>query len=162
LGGTKMLIEEKTSLAEEIESLVNKYGDERSALLTILHEIQVKHRYISEYAQQEVARHLNIHPVEVYSVISFYAFLNSEPKGRNIVRLCKTISCEMKGKAVIEKAIERELGIKIGETTKDKKFTVEYASCLGLCDVAPAMSINDRVYTRLTPEKAVQLLNEVK
>lgn len=157
-----MLIEEKTSLAEEIESLVNKYGDERSALLTILHEIQVKHRYISEYAQQEVARHLNIHPVEVYSVISFYAFLNSEPKGRNIVRLCKTISCEMKGKAVIEKAIERELGIKIGETTKDKKFTVEYASCLGLCDVAPAMSINDRVYTRLTPEKAVQLLNEVK
>ncbi len=157
-----MLIEEKTSLAEEIESLVNKYGDDRSALLTILHEIQVKHRYISEYAQQEVARHLNIHPVEVYSVISFYAFLNSEPKGRNIVRLCKTISCEMKGKAAIEKAIERELGIKIGETTKDKKFTVEYTNCLGLCDVAPAMSINDRVYTRLTPEKAVQLLNEVK
>ena len=157
-----MLIEEKTSLAEEIDSLVEKYGDERSALLTILHEIQVKHRYISEYAQQEVARHLNIHPVEVYSVISFYAFLNSEPKGRNIVRLCKTISCEMKGKVAIEKAIERELGIKIGETTRDKKFTVEYANCLGLCDVAPAMSINDRVYTRLTPEKAVQLLNEVK
>jgi NADH:ubiquinone oxidoreductase subunit E len=157
-----MLIEEKTSLAEEIESLVKKYGEDRSALLTILHEIQVRHRYISEYAQQEVARHLNIHPVEVYSVISFYAFLNSEPKGRNIVRLCKTISCEIKGKVAIEKAIERELGIKIGETTRDKKFTVEYANCLGLCDVAPAMSINDRVYTRLTPEKAVQLLNEVK
>lgn len=157
-----MLIEEKTSLAEEIESLVKKYGDDRSALLTILHEIQVKHRYISEYAQQEVARHLNIHPVEVYSVISFYAFFNSEPKGRNIVRLCKTISCEMKGKTLIEKAIERELGIKIGETTKDKKFTVEYANCLGLCDVAPAMSINDQVYTRLTPEIAVKLLNEVK
>jgi len=157
-----MLIEEKTSLAEEIESLVKEHGSDRSALLTILHEIQVKHRYISEYAQQEVARHLNIHPVEVYSVISFYAFLNSEPKGRNIVRLCRTISCEMKGKNAIEKAIERELCIKIGETTKDKKFTVEYANCLGLCDVAPAMAINDQVYTRLTPEKAVQLLNEVK
>lgn len=157
-----MLVEEKTSLADEIEKLVNEYGSNRSSLLTILHEIQKKHRYVSDYAQQEIARRLDIHPVEVYSVISFYAFLNAEPKGRNIVRICKTISCEMKGKIALEKAIERELGIKIGETTKDKKFTVEYANCLGLCDVAPAMSINDRVYTHLTPEKAIQLLNEVK
>lgn len=157
-----MLVEEKTSLAEEIELLVEEYGNDRSALLTILHEIQKKHRYISDYAQQEIARHLNIQPVEVYSVISFYAFLNSTPKGRNIVRICKTITCEMKGKVAIERAIERELKIKIGETTKDRKFTVEYANCLGLCDVAPAMSINDRVYTRLTPEKAVQLLNNIK
>ncbi len=157
-----MLTEEKTSLAEDIENLVNKYGNNRSSLLIILHDIQKKHRYISEYAQQEIARHLNIHPVEVYSVISFYSFLNSEPKGRNIVRICKTISCDMKGKDALVKAIERELGIKIGETTKDNKFTVEYANCLGLCDVSPAMSINDRVYTKLTPEKAVQLLNEVK
>ena len=157
-----MLVEEKTSLAEEIESLVNEFGSDRSALLPILHEIQKKYRYISDYAQQEIARHLNIQPVEVYSVISFYAFLNSTPKGRNIVRICRTVTCEMKGKEAIEKAIERELKIKIGETTKDRKFTVEYANCLGLCDVAPAMSINDRVFTRLTPEKAVQLLNKVK
>ena len=157
-----MLVEEKTSLAEEIEALVEEYGSDRSALLTILHQVQKKHRYISDYAQQEIARHLKIQPVEVYSVISFYAFLNSEPKGRNIVRICRTVSCEMKGKVALEKAIERELEIKIGETTKDNKFTVEYANCLGLCDVAPAMSINDRVYTRLTPEKAVQLLCEVK
>ena len=157
-----MLVEEKTSLAEEIESLVEEHGNDRYALLPILHEIQKKYRYISEYAQQEVARLLGLQPVEVYSVISFYAFLNSEPKGRNIVRLCRTVSCEMKGKEAIEKAIERELEIKIGETTKDNKFTVEYANCLGLCDVAPAMSINDRVYTRLTPEKAVKLLNDVK
>jgi len=157
-----MLVEEKTSLAEEIDFLVEKIGNDRSALLPILHEIQKKYRYISDYAQQEIARHLRVQPVEVYSVISFYAFLNSEPKGRNIVRICRTVSCEMKGKLALEKAIEREVNVKIGETTKDKKFTVEYANCLGLCDVAPAMSINDRVYTRLTPEKAVQLLNEVK
>ncbi|MBK7106759.1 MAG: NADH-quinone oxidoreductase subunit NuoE [Ignavibacteriae bacterium] len=157
-----MFIEEKTSLAEEIEFLVIKYGNDRSALLTILHDIQKKHRYISDYAQQEIARHLNIHPVEVYSVISFYSFLNSTPKGRNIVRICQTISCDMKGKDVLVRAIERELGIKIGDTTKDNKFTVEYANCLGLCDESPAMSINDRVYTKLTPEKAIQLLSEVK
>ncbi len=157
-----MLVEEKTSLAEEIEHLVDLYGKDRSALLSILQDIQRKHRYISDYAQQEVARHLNIHPVEIYSVISFYAYLNSEPKGRNIISLCRTISCDMKDKTSIQKAIERELGIKFGETTKDRKFTIEFANCIGMCDQGPAMSVNERVYTKLTPEKAVQIINELK
>jgi NADH:ubiquinone oxidoreductase subunit E len=157
-----MLLAEKNAMIEEIELLVEKYGRDRSALLSILHDIQKKYRYISDYAQQEVARLLDIHPVEVYSFISFYAFLNSEPKGRNIVRICKTITCDMAGKSSLVKAIERELGVEIGNTTKDNKFTVEYANCLGLCDQGPAMAINDRVYVKLTPEKAVQLLNEVK
>jgi NADH:ubiquinone oxidoreductase subunit E len=157
-----MLVTEKNAIVQEIESLVEKFGRDRSALLSILHEIQKKHRFISEYAQQEVARMLDIHPVEVYSFISFFAFLNSEPKGRNLVRICKTISCDMAGKAALVKAIERELGVEMGGTTKDNKFTVEYANCLGLCDEGPAMAINDRVYVKLTPEKAVQLLNEVK
>jgi len=157
-----MLIVEKNALTEEIESHVKKYGNDRSALLMILHEIQKHHRHISEFAQQEVARLLNIHPVEVYSVISFFAFLNSNPKGRNLVRVCQTISCDMHGKAGIVQAIERELGIKIGETTKDNKFTLEYANCLGLCDMGPAMAINDQVFLKLTPEKAVELLSKVK
>ncbi len=156
-----MLVFEKTSLAEEIEQLIQKYGNDRSALLPILQEIQSKHRYISDYAQQEVARHLKIQPVEVYSVITFYAFLNSEPKGRNIVRICKTISCDMKNKISIVKAIERELGIKMGETTSDNKFTIEYTNCLGLCDEGPAMGINEQVFTKLTPETAVKHLHEV-
>ncbi len=157
-----MLVEEKTSLSEEIENLVKKYGKERSALLSILQDIQRKYRYISDYAQQEIARHLKIHPVEVYSVISFYAYLNSKPKGRNIIRLCRTISCDMKDKTSIQKAIERELEIKFGETTRDNKFTIEFANCIGMCDEGPAMSINERVYTKLTPEKAVQIINELK
>lgn len=157
-----MFVAEKNALSEEIESYVKKYGNDRSALLMILHEIQNNHRHISEFAQQEVARLLNIHPVEVYSVISFFAFLNSNPKGRNLVRICQTISCDMKGKSGIINAIERELGIKVGETTRDNKFTVEYANCLGLCDEGPAMAVNDRVYTKLTPEAAVEILGKVK
>lgn len=157
-----MLVIEKNAFSEEIESYINKYGNDRSSLLMILHEIQKTHRHISEFAQQEVARLLNIHPVEVYSVISFFAFLNSNPKGRNLVRVCQTISCDMHGKSAVINAIERELGIKIGETTKDNKYTIEYANCLGLCDLGPAMAINDQVYTSLTPEKAVELLNRVK
>ena len=71
---------------------------------------------------------LDIHPVEVYSVISFYSFLHVEPRGRNIVRLCKTIVCDMAGKKNVEEAIKQELGINFGETTKDKRITLEYTN----------------------------------
>jgi NADH:ubiquinone oxidoreductase subunit E len=68
----------------------------------------------------------------------------------------------MRGKSAVVQAVERELGIRIGDTTKDNKFTVEYANCLGLCDMGPAMAINDQVFLNLTPEKAVELLSKVK
>ncbi|MBU1096083.1 MAG: NAD(P)H-dependent oxidoreductase subunit E [Ignavibacteriae bacterium HGW-Ignavibacteriae-2] len=157
-----MLVVEKNALTEEIESLVQRFGKDRSSLLKILHEIQKTHRHIPDFAQQEIARLLDIHPVEVYSVITFYAFLNTEPKGRNLVRVCKTITCDLQGKDAVCKAIERELGCKFGESSKDNKFYLEYANCLGLCDMGPAMAVNERVYTNLTPEKAVEILNGVK
>ena len=157
-----MLVLEKNALSNEIEELVKTYGGQRSSLLQILQAIQRKHKYISDFAQQEVARFMNIHPVEVYSVISFYSFLHSKPQGRNIVRLCQTISCDMQNKESVKSAIERELGIKFGETTKDNRITLEFTNCLGMCDQGPAMIINERVYTKLDPEKAVKILSEIK
>ena len=157
-----MLVEEKNTLTEEIEKYIYKYGINRSALLPVLQEIQRKHSYISDFAQQEVARMLDIHPVEVYGVISFYSFLHTEPRGRNIVRLCRTIVCDMAGKQNVEEAIKRELDINFGETTKDKRITLEYTNCLGMCDVGPSMIVNERVYTKLNQEKAVKILNEIK
>ncbi len=157
-----MLVLEKNAMTEEIEQLVEKYVKSRSSLLPILQDIQRKHKYIPDFAQQEIARLLDIHPVEVYSVISFYSFLNTHPKGRNIIRLCQTITCDMAGKTGVAKALERELGIKFGETTKDNKFTLEYVNCLGMCDQGPAILINERVYPKVTPEKAVQIICEVK
>ena len=157
-----MLIMEKNFLSKEIEELVEKHGRSRSALMPILQDIQKNNHYISEYAQQEVARMLDIHPVEVYSVISFYAFLSSKPKGRNIVRLCQTITCDLTGKEAIAKAVERELGISFWETTKDNRISLEYTNCLGMCDQGPAMIVNDKVYTHLTAEKAVEIINEIK
>jgi NADH-quinone oxidoreductase E subunit len=157
-----MFVEEKNALTEEIENYIQKYGSNRSALLPILQEIQRRHSHISNFAQQEVARMLDIHPVEVYSVISFYSFLHTKPRGRNIVRLCRTIVCDMAGKNNVEEAIKRELGINFGETTKDKRITLEYTNCLGMCDVGPSMIVNERIYTKLDPGKAVKILNEIK
>lgn len=157
-----MLVLEKNALSEEIESLVNQFGKDRSALLQILQAIQRKHKHISDFAQQEVARMMDIHPVEVNSVISFYAFLYSEPKGRNIVRLCQTISCDMSGKEKIEEAVQRELGITFGQTTNDKRITLEYTNCLGMCDQGPAMLVNEKVYTKLDSETSINILNAIK
>jgi NADH:ubiquinone oxidoreductase subunit E len=158
----KMLVLEKNAQKGVIEELVNTYGRDRSSLLEILQAIQKKYNFISDYAQQEVARLLNIHPVEVYSKISFYSFLHSKPRGRNIVRLCRTISCNIKGQKNIEEAVKRELGIDFGETTKDRRITLEYTNCLGMCDVAPAMLVNERVYTHVDPETAINILKEIK
>jgi len=157
-----MLELEKNSLLEEIENLVKQYGSDRPALLQILQAIQKKHKYVSDFAQQEISRLLNIHPVEVYSVVTFYSFLYSDPKGRNIVRLCRTISCDMAGKDKVESAVKRELGISFGETTSDRRITLEFINCLGMCDQGPAMIVNDKVYTHMNPEDAVNILNEVK
>lgn len=157
-----MLVYEKNALTEEIEGLAKKHGTDRSALLPILQDLQKTHHAISDFAQQEVARVLDIHPVEVFSVISFYHFLRPETTGRNIVRLCKTIVCDLAGKEVVQKAIERELGIKFGETTKDKRITLEFTNCLGMCDQGPAMIVNERVYTKLDPETACEILRTIK
>ncbi|MFA5011949.1 MAG: NADH-quinone oxidoreductase subunit NuoE [Ignavibacteria bacterium] len=156
-----MLVLEKNSITEELEALVNKHGAKRASLMPILQEVQAKHRYIPDFAQQEIARLLDIHPVEVFSVISFYSFLHSEPQGRNIVRLCRTIVCDMAGKEEVEKAVLRELKIKVGGTTKDNRITFEHTNCLGMCDQGPAMMVNDKIYTKLTPEKAVDILKKV-
>lgn len=153
-----MLLIEQNSLAEEIASLVSKFGKDRSSLLPILQEIQKKYHYISEFAQQEIANQLDIHPVEVYSVISFYSFLSTKPQGKFVIRICKTITCDLQGKEGLVKAIEREFNIKIGETSKDGKITLEYANCLGMCDQGPAMLINDEVFSKLNAEKAIQII----
>jgi NADH-quinone oxidoreductase E subunit len=157
-----MLVLEKNSITEEIEALVVEHGSDRSALMPILQAVQAKHRYVPDFAQQEIARLLDIHPVEVYSVISFYSFLHSEPQGRNIVRLCRTIVCDLAGKTEVEKAVMRELKINVGETTKDNKVTLEHTNCLGMCDQGPAMMVNDKIFTKLTPEKAVEILKSIK
>lgn len=157
-----MLVSEKNALTVEIEQLVNQYGVGRDALLPILQEIQFRSGHISEFAQQEIARLLDIHPVEVYGVVTFYSFLKGREEGRYIVRLCRTISCDLAGKEAIARSIERELGIKFGETTLDKKFTLEYINCMGMCDAGPAMLVNDKVFTKLTPNKVIEILKNCK
>jgi len=157
-----MLRTERETLGEEIVALAERYGNKRSGLLPILQAIQEKYHHISDFAMQEVARLLDIHPVEVYGVVTFSSFLRTGETGKFVIRLCRTISCDMAGKDAVARQLENELGIKFGETTPDGHFTLEYVNCLGLCDQGPAMLVNDIAYTRVTPEKVHDIIQGCK
>lgn len=157
-----MLVSEREQRRSNIESWVKQYGSNRSALIPVMEEIQREYGHISEFAMQVVADILDIHPVEVDSVVSFYSFLGHKSKGRFIVRLCRTISCEMQEKARVAQQLENDLGVRFGETTPDGHFTLEWANCLGMCDQGPAMLVNERIYTRVTPESVHDILEECR
>lgn len=157
-----MLISEREQLRKDIQEWITKYGNNRSALIPILQEVQRKHNHISEFVMQVVADMLKIHPVEVSGVVSFYSFLGQNQKGRFIIRLCRTLSCEMEGKDQVARQLENDLGIRFGETTTDGKFTLEWANCLGMCDQGPALLVNERIYTCVTPDSVHDILEECR
>lgn len=147
---------------QRIHSIVDVIGTDREALLPVLEEINREFHFLDEMIINEVAKIFEMSQTEVYSVASFYHLLNVEPAGENVIHLCKTIACELKGKAKIVKALEAELGISIGETTPDMKYTLKYANCMGMCDSGPAMLVNDTLYKDLTPSKAVKIIHQYR
>lgn len=157
-----MLLTEQDQLGKDISVWVAHYGNDRSALLPVLQEIQRKQHHVSPFAMQVVADLLGIHPVEVHSVVSFYAFFDERPKGKFIIRLCRTISCDMVENHRVARQLESDLGIAFGETTPDGKFTLEWTNCLGMCDQGPAMMVNDAVYTRLNPARVHEILDDCR
>ncbi len=143
-----------------IKDLADKYGRNRESLLPIMQGVVEDEKYLSEYSMVEIAREMDIPAAEVYGTATFYSFLEVKKMGRFIIRICKTITCAMKGKGQVLMAIEDMLKIKTGETTPDGRFSLLETNCLGLCHKAPAMLINHDVYTDLTPEKVREILSE--
>ena len=157
-----MIVGQQQKMQDEIRELIGQHGRTRAALLPVLQELQRRHASISDFAMQVVADELGIHPAEVYGVVTFYAFLHHVPMGRFQIRLCQTISCDLAGKARVARQLENELGIAFGETTPDGRFSLEWASCLGMCDQGPALLVNDHVYTRVTPDQVHQIIEDCR
>ncbi|MFC1988848.1 NADH-quinone oxidoreductase subunit NuoE [Chloroflexota bacterium] len=127
-------------------------------LLVLLKEAQRKNGYLSEEVMSDLAEALEMSKSDVYGVASFYSFLSTRPLGRNVIRVCKSPPCYLKNSDTIIESVAKEISIKPGETTADGLFTFELANCIGACDQAPAMLINDDVHGNLTPEKIAQIL----
>ncbi|MCU0366231.1 MAG: NAD(P)H-dependent oxidoreductase subunit E [Bacteroidales bacterium] len=143
-----------------VKDLAEKHGRKRESLMPILQDIVRKYNYLTDEAMVEVATELDISAAEVYGTASFYTFLDTVPRGKNVIRVCKTITCSMKGKIDIINAIEDTLRIKVGETTPDRMFTLLETNCIGWCHKAPAILINDMPYTDLTPESVVDIIKD--
>jgi NADH:ubiquinone oxidoreductase subunit E len=143
-----------------VKELSDKHGRERDSLMPILQAIVQKHNYLTDEAMVEVARELDISAAEVYGTASFYTFLDTQVKGKYVIRVCKTITCSMKGKSDIIQTIEEILKIKVGETTADKQFSLIETNCIGWCHKAPAILINELPYTELTPEKVSEIIKD--
>lgn len=143
-----------------VKDLVQQHGKTRNSLMAVLQGLVKEERFLSEDAMIAVARELDLSAADVYGTASFYTFLDTIPRGKNIVRVCKTISCHMKGKDELLLALENMLKIKVGETTHDRKFTLLTANCLGWCHKGPVMLVNDEIYPELTPQKAIDIIEE--
>jgi NADH:ubiquinone oxidoreductase subunit E len=141
-----------------VKDLAEKHGRKRESLMPILQDIVRQYNYLTDDAMVDVATELDISAAEVYGTASFYTFLDTQPRGKNVIRVCKTITCSMKGKNDIVSTIEDILKIKVGETTPDKMFTLLETNCIGWCHKAPAILINDMPYTDLTPETVIDVI----
>lgn len=141
-----------------VKDLAEKHGRKRESLMPILQDIVRKYNYLTDDAMVEVATELDISAAEVYGTASFYTFLDTQPRGKNVIRVCKTITCSMKGKNDIINTLEDILKIKVGETTPDKMFTLLETNCIGWCHKAPAILVNDVPYTDLTPETVIDVI----
>ncbi len=147
---------------ELIKNLIEKHGRTRNALMPILQDIIAVKQYLEPSDIAMVAEELDLSAADVYGTATFYTFLDTVPRGKNVIRVCKTISCYMSGKDEIINALEKVLNIKVGETTLDKQFTLLTANCMGWCHKGPVMLINDDVYHSLTPETAIEIVQQYK
>jgi len=147
---------------EVVADAVKAYGTERTSLLPVLQHVASKERWLSEEDMIRVGRAFRMSAAEVYSVASFYSLLETKPRGKYIIRVCRTISCSMAGKGNILNKLKEVLGIEVGQTTPDHRFSLLETNCMGWCSDVPSMLINDTVHTHLTPEKVVEIIQDYR
>ncbi|MBA7619369.1 NADH-quinone oxidoreductase subunit E [subsurface metagenome] len=134
----------------------------RGELLMLLEAAQDKSAHISQGTIAELAESLDLSIGEVYGVASFYSFFSTKPQGRNVIRICRSLPCLLKYAQTIIGSVQKEIGIMPGETTPDGKFSFELTNCIGACDKAPAMMVNNDVHGDLTPKKIAKILQAYK
>lgn len=128
-------------------------------LLSFIKEVQERHGYLSPQIIKDIASLWGVSIGEIYGVVTFYSFLSAQPIGLNVIRVCKSTTCWLRNYQSVIKVIEEQLGIRPGETTRDRQFTLQLVNCIGNCDHAPAMMINDKVYNNLNAEKVRAILS---
>jgi NADP-reducing hydrogenase subunit HndA len=145
-----------------LEDIIAKHKGEKGSLIPVLHDIQELYGYIPEEVQKKVAEALNIPLSQVYGVITFYNNFSTQPKGKYKIAVCMGTACYVKGAGEILERFKEKLGIDVGECMKDGMFSLEECRCLGACGLAPALTINGKVYGGLVRKDADDIIEKYK
>lgn len=144
----------------ELDRTMAGYHFEPTSLIQILHAAQQMFGYLSADLLRYIANGLKLPISHVYGVVTFYHLFTTKPRGKHLIMVCRGTGCHVRGSDRILASLEKELGIKEGETTKDGLFTLTTARCIGACALAPAIAVDDDVYGKLTPDKVPTLVHE--
>ena len=141
----------------QIDTIVSEHSRQKWAMIPLLQKIQNEFGYIPPQSIPIIARSLGLFPSQVQGVISFYAQLYTQPRGRIVVRVCRGTACHVRGGKTILKLVKRRLGIEEGETSPDLEYTLETVACIGVCALAPNIVVADHVHGHMNPKKVEQL-----
>ena len=145
---------------DEIANIIDLYKDKEGSLIQILHLAQEIYGFLPLDLQKFIAQKLEIPLSEVSGVITFYSFFSTTPRGEHTIRVCLGTACYVRGGKRLVEQLQETLGIEIGGTTEDGKFTFEIARCIGACGLAPAIMIDDVVYKQVSPNKIESILSK--
>lgn len=151
------------SYYQHADKIIGLYGKKPGSLIPIMQDIQAEYRYLPGELLTYVAKEIGITEAKAYSVATFYENFSFEPKGKYVIKVCDGTACHVRKSMPVKDAMLKELGLSGKKhTTDDMMFTVETVSCLGACGLAPACTVNDEVHPKMSPEKAVELINELR
>jgi len=152
------------NLEAELDELTTHYPQKRSASLMFLHALQEHFGFLSKEAIEWTARKLDLQPINVYELVTFYPMFRQEPAGKYQIKICRTLSCALGGSYALKEHVCRRLGLDPHahgpQHTSDRKFTVEFVECLASCGTAPVLMCNDDFYEGVTPQKADELIKK--
>ena len=146
-----------------VDSIIAAYDKNQQAIIAILQEIQEHYHYLPREVFPYLSKELNMSEARIFSVATFYENFSLEPKGKYVIKICDGTACHVRRSVPILERLRSELGLSESKkTTDDLNFTVETVSCLGACGLAPVLTVNDVVYSAMTPDKASELLKTLK
>lgn len=157
-----MVQEQNKSNNLDAADVIKKYPKEKRFTLAILQDIQRKYKYIPREAIEALAKYLDTPVSRLYGMATFYKALSLTPKGKYIITVCDGTACHVAGSMVVFDELEKYLGIKPGETTKDRMFSINTVNCIGCCAVSPVMMINDKYYGNLTPKIVKEIIDSYR
>ena len=146
----------------KIQEIIIQNQDKQGGIIEAYHAIQKEFNYLPKEAISEAARVFGVSEAQAYGVATFYSYLSVKPRGKYIIRMCESAPCHIAGADEVIKAIESELGIKVGETTTDGKFTLELTECIGQCQATPVITVNSEPIFDVTPQQVPEILRAYK